>query len=284
MPKQLTTQNATITTAAVEVKTLTISGKQVTLAVFRQLREEPLIAEDGTLNGVPWGIVNYHPDKCSDSFFPHWHVVWQHGTELRRARVHHSAPFDEGGRNEDGYPRTRAAHFEPESSSPLLSSLVLAWLNGQSETCPLPPDSFTWRPGVHGHAWWGSGHGFSVLATASETAQAAATARTRLLKAEADTAKAREELTAAQGGDATSWRLTAAELELSSAQGVEEEDRRKGANAHNDLAAEVAVRGLDHAALLDAYHDDVQAEAGRRQSYRDALAAIAELPHLFIAV
>lgn len=44
MPKQLTVHNATITTAAVEVKTLTISGKQVTLAVFRQLREEQLIA------------------------------------------------------------------------------------------------------------------------------------------------------------------------------------------------------------------------------------------------
>uniref|UniRef100_UPI00056CBB60 hypothetical protein n=1 Tax=Streptomyces exfoliatus TaxID=1905 RepID=UPI00056CBB60 len=71
MTKQLTTQNATITTATVEVKTLTISGKQVTLAVFRQLREQPLIAQDGTLNGEPWGIVNYPPDKCGDDRFAH---------------------------------------------------------------------------------------------------------------------------------------------------------------------------------------------------------------------
>lgn len=85
MPKQLTAQTATITTAAVEVKTLTVSGKQVTLAVFRQLREEPLIAEDGTLNGVPWGYVNYHPDKCGGD--RHWHVVWQQGDELLRSRV-----------------------------------------------------------------------------------------------------------------------------------------------------------------------------------------------------
>jgi hypothetical protein len=86
MPKQLTVHNATITTAAVEVKTLTISGKQVTLAVFRQLREEPLIAENGTLNGVPWGIVNYHPDKCEDAK-EHLHVIWQRGDQLRRSYV-----------------------------------------------------------------------------------------------------------------------------------------------------------------------------------------------------
>lgn len=85
MPKQLTTQNATITTAAVEVKSLTITGKQVTLAVFRQLREEALIADDGSLNGVPWGYVNYHPDKCSGD--GHWHIVWQRETELLRCRV-----------------------------------------------------------------------------------------------------------------------------------------------------------------------------------------------------
>lgn len=86
MTRPLTVHNAQITTAAVEVKTLTISGKQVTLAVFRQLQEAELVAPDATLNGVPWGLVNYHPDKCS-SGPPHVHVVWQQGTELRRARV-----------------------------------------------------------------------------------------------------------------------------------------------------------------------------------------------------
>lgn len=86
MGAPLTTRNAEIKTAAVEVRALTISGKQVTLAVFRQLRDEPLIAEDGTLNGVPWGTVNYHPNKCSDDV-EHWHVVWQRGSELLRSRV-----------------------------------------------------------------------------------------------------------------------------------------------------------------------------------------------------
>lgn len=83
---QLTVHNAEIKTATVEIKTLTVSGKQVTLAVFRQLREVPLISDDGTLNGVPWGIVNYHPDKCADGA-DHWHIVWQRGTELLRSKV-----------------------------------------------------------------------------------------------------------------------------------------------------------------------------------------------------
>lgn len=93
MGAKLTVQNAEIKTAAVEIRTLTISGKQVTLAVFRQLREEPLIAEDGALNGDPWGIVNYHPDKCGDGD-SHIHVVWQRGPELLRARV--NAPWVAG--------------------------------------------------------------------------------------------------------------------------------------------------------------------------------------------
>jgi hypothetical protein len=88
----LTVQNAEIKTAAVEVRTLTISGKQVTLAVFRQLLEADLIAEDGTLNGVPWGTVNYHPDKCADGS-KHWHIVWQRGSDLLRARVQHRIVF-----------------------------------------------------------------------------------------------------------------------------------------------------------------------------------------------
>ncbi|MFF3875999.1 hypothetical protein [Streptomyces sp. NPDC001978] len=93
MTKQLTTQNATITRVAVEVKALTISGRQGTLSVFRQLQEEQLVADDGTLNGVPWGYVNYHPDRCGESsdrwYTPHWHIVWQRGDELVRSRVDH---------------------------------------------------------------------------------------------------------------------------------------------------------------------------------------------------
>ncbi|TMR95586.1 hypothetical protein [Nonomuraea basaltis] len=86
MSKILNTQNAEITTVTVEVKTITISRKQVTLSVFRQLREEPILSKDLTLNGVPWGYVNYHPAKCGDEG-EHLHVVWQKGNDLLRSRI-----------------------------------------------------------------------------------------------------------------------------------------------------------------------------------------------------
>jgi hypothetical protein len=88
MPAQLTTQNATITTATIEVKALTIGAKQVTLAVFRQLQEETVIRPLNAklVSEELWGTVNYHPDRCADEP-EHLHVVWQKGVELRRARV-----------------------------------------------------------------------------------------------------------------------------------------------------------------------------------------------------
>lgn len=87
MTTQLTTETATITTAAIQIQTLTIGRKQVTLAVFRQLVEEPLLHPlDATITGNPWGRVNYHPDKCGDGP-EHLHIVWQKGDELRRATI-----------------------------------------------------------------------------------------------------------------------------------------------------------------------------------------------------
>ncbi|MEV5516953.1 hypothetical protein AB0L50_29270 [Streptomyces flaveolus] len=86
--KQLTPQNATITTASIQVQALTIGKKQVTLAVFRQLEDEDIIKPiDAGLAGEPWGRVNYHPDKCAEDK-EHIHVVWQKGDELRRATVY----------------------------------------------------------------------------------------------------------------------------------------------------------------------------------------------------
>lgn len=83
--KKLTTDNVTVSTATIEVKVMKIGNRQVTLAVFRQLPEEPIIYPDtGELCGIPWGRVNYHVD-CEAIKFSHLHVVWQKGSELRRA-------------------------------------------------------------------------------------------------------------------------------------------------------------------------------------------------------
>jgi hypothetical protein len=87
MRPPLTVENAEIKTASITISTLTVSGRQVTLAVFRQLREERLIEQDGRLNGIPWGTINYHPDGCA-GHRPHVHVVWQLGNELRRSQIY----------------------------------------------------------------------------------------------------------------------------------------------------------------------------------------------------
>lgn len=88
MKKIINISNAEIKTATVEVKTLTISGKQVTLAVFRQLMDVNLIDPwTGKLNGVPWGIVNYHPGVNCHGLGAHFHVVWQQGNNLYRSCI-----------------------------------------------------------------------------------------------------------------------------------------------------------------------------------------------------
>jgi hypothetical protein len=85
---KIAAQSAVIKTAQVEIKTLSVSGKQVTLAVFRQLDQADLIDyATSKLNGIPWGRINYHPDKCGDSSSAHLHIVWQKDADLYRARV-----------------------------------------------------------------------------------------------------------------------------------------------------------------------------------------------------
>lgn len=86
---RIKTHEATVKLAAVYVKALMIEKHQVTLAVFRQLRNQDLVDPDSAaLAGVPWGTVNYHPSTwgcpAEDN---HLHVVWQLGDELRRSMV-----------------------------------------------------------------------------------------------------------------------------------------------------------------------------------------------------
>jgi hypothetical protein len=86
--RRITTHEATVKTATVEIKTLSVSGKQVTQALFRQLKEEALIdAETQTFRGLPWGTVNYCPSRACAEIREHVHVVWQVGIELRRGTV-----------------------------------------------------------------------------------------------------------------------------------------------------------------------------------------------------
>lgn len=85
---------AAISTATVEIKTLMVSNRQMTLAIFRQLEENWAWAEPGDpLYGLEapvhlWGRVNYHFPGCSNRPGPHEHVVFSANGVLYRCTVH----------------------------------------------------------------------------------------------------------------------------------------------------------------------------------------------------
>jgi hypothetical protein len=89
-------EQATLKTATVTIQAMVVDRRQVTLALFRQLLGEAVVDYSGSFNGLPWGAVNYCPDKaaCAEAEKRsgqwaenrvHLHVVWQKGGELRRA-------------------------------------------------------------------------------------------------------------------------------------------------------------------------------------------------------
>jgi len=86
----LTVRNVTIRTATVRVRTLTLNDRQVTLSVFRQLREESIFGDEqhpNHLRGAGWGWVYHCPGKghCEMAGVRgHRHLIWQLGEELRR--------------------------------------------------------------------------------------------------------------------------------------------------------------------------------------------------------
>lgn len=87
MPVLESSEQAAISTARISINTLVVNDKQMTLAVFRQLKNVPII--DAFYNwkprGKPWGHVNYFWGDCKEG--THLHVVWQHGEELCRSCV-----------------------------------------------------------------------------------------------------------------------------------------------------------------------------------------------------
>lgn len=261
MTEQLTTQNATITTATIEIQALTIGRKQVTQSVFRQLPEEPLIAEDGTLNGTPWGTVNYHPDKCGDNERKHWHVVWQRGTELRRSRITRIPEFDP-----DGKYRQAPATFHVVDDGMYLASCVLEWLAGRREHCPLRrvQHTSTYRDELT----YMTGYGFPVWMLAPEAA-------VDLANKHAAMQAAKKQLENAGGwpgpaGEVRQRLLDKAEAEFGEAKAV--------------LAAEVALTGQTPEDLFGAFEQACADEAERRERHRALRDTIAQLPQLFIAV
>ncbi|MER5348932.1 hypothetical protein ABT093_01140 [Kitasatospora sp. NPDC002551] len=273
MAKQLTVHNATINTAAVEVKTLSISGKQVTLAVFRQLRDEQLIADDGTVNGQPWGFVNYHPDKC-DGARAHKHYVWQRGDELLRSRVYDVPDFDPQADR-----RRLPTDFRPDEADRFLDGLVREWINGAVEEAPLTREKYHSR---HiGERSLGHMFGFRVMAFASDAAVEAADKK---LQADQQRAGLAEKLRKASEPLGRFETAESRESELS-------RQRESAAKADSELAAALAnldaeldAWGMTYDMLKDELTAAAKAESDRRQRHRDARTELNKLPQLFIAV
>lgn len=77
-------RDAKVKTASVEVKSLTLNDRQVTLSVFRQIPCRPVLNDDLTEKGQVWGRVNYRFGDCSAQGEEHLHIVWQSGDVLLR--------------------------------------------------------------------------------------------------------------------------------------------------------------------------------------------------------
>lgn len=280
MAKQLTTQNATITTAAVEVKTLTISGKQVTLAVFRQLKRQPLIADDGTFNGEPWGIVNYHADKCADEH-EHWHVVWQHGNELRRDSITVVPNFDRKNHNGGYY----AAHtHEGQTVNHYLDALVYMGLRAGGDTIlNAKRRSFsaydqwdTYESTVVLPAEIAGTEAFPVLGKAGADAVAAADCASRLRHARQ---KADTPLTLDQERRAEEWKEKHRALygdQMAQAQQASEEALTKLRSLIEQWGGFDAISG--------AYEQEIAEVEAYREKHTAVRSRLTQLPQLFIAV
>ncbi|MFD0422424.1 hypothetical protein [Streptomyces parvus] len=275
MAKQLTTQNATITTATVEVKTLTISGKQVTLAVFRQLKEERLIAEDGTLNGEPWGSVNYHPDECSAAA-EHLHVVWQKGNELRRAYVEGAPSFD---RTLPGGHRVGANWYSSATVNRYLAALVYMGLKaGNKSILDSKPPTFATRHATHLPQLdfpeeLSQAETFSVRGNVPQVVVDAADLEAAYAQAQVDADPDNEQTSPSY------WPTQTAEQR-------QEEVSRALTKYDEAMSALRAViekcGGFD--VIEGAYTAEIAAEEDRRRQLRDVHLSVARLPQLFIAV
>jgi len=86
-------EEATINTATIRIRMLTIDRRKVTLSLFRQLKQKEVIDPDsGELMGKPWGTVNYFWSDCDGNYDPedvnrrgrHLHVIWSDDDELYR--------------------------------------------------------------------------------------------------------------------------------------------------------------------------------------------------------
>jgi hypothetical protein len=76
-------EDVNLKTLSVEIKALAVSGKQMTLSVFRQLPNEPILNDNIDLRGTAWGHVNYFWKENEGDL----HLVWQINDKLCRSPI-----------------------------------------------------------------------------------------------------------------------------------------------------------------------------------------------------
>jgi hypothetical protein len=97
-PKQklVSVDEVSVSKLSVEIKTISVGRRQMSMGLFRQLPREALIDIDDDelrLNGMPWGRVNYHWDGCYrpptsvHNSYEHVHVLWQRDSMLLQSPV-----------------------------------------------------------------------------------------------------------------------------------------------------------------------------------------------------
>jgi hypothetical protein len=240
--------------ATVTINTLTINGKQVTLDVFRQLKEAVLINHDGSLAGSPWGLVHYHQKRC-DRLEKHAHVVWQLDDQLRQDTIQPPR----WGLYRSG---TCDALIFASGTTERLPDITM-------RSGPPPEDPVRHRQSRRSWSWFSpKSHQDPLQPPAEEPEQPA---RFRWTEPEFGRSRARSE----------GIRDVIFPLD-----GIECSGRLRGVmdlwDAGPELAAEHSAANRD--ALLAQLQDEVAAEKERRAKHQARWAEILDLPQLFIAV
>lgn len=78
--KIINIEDVNLKTMQVEIKALTVNGKQMTLSVFRQIPHASIFDDEIEIKGTPWGTVNYFW-KDNEAWL---HLIWQKNDRLFR--------------------------------------------------------------------------------------------------------------------------------------------------------------------------------------------------------
>lgn len=83
--RDLQINEVTISTVSVDIQVMRIGAKQMTLAVFRQLRHKDIFDECGNLLAPPWGWVNYDCDLGRQPFvFSHDGILYRSFVDIQQ--------------------------------------------------------------------------------------------------------------------------------------------------------------------------------------------------------